>query len=42
MVKFVVSQSEFLIDTPVMDMPGLLTENLNKLYSARLRASFRF
>jgi hypothetical protein len=42
MVKFVLSQSEFLIDTPVMDMPGLLTENLNRLYSARLRASFRF
>ncbi|HLZ08946.1 MAG TPA: hypothetical protein VKT80_10190 [Chloroflexota bacterium] len=42
MVKFVVSQSEFLIDTPVMDMPGSITENFNKLYSARLRASFRF
>jgi hypothetical protein len=42
MIKFVVSQSEFLIDTPVMDMPGFLTENLNRLYSARLRASFRF
>jgi hypothetical protein len=42
MVKFVLSQSEFLIDTPVMDMPGLLTENLNKLYSARIRASFKF
>jgi hypothetical protein len=42
MIKFVLSQSEFLIDTPVMDMPDLLTENLNRLYSARLRASFRF
>jgi hypothetical protein len=42
MVKFVLSQSEYLIDTPVMDMPMLLTENLNKLYSARIRASFKF
>jgi hypothetical protein len=42
MVKFVVSQADFLIDTPVPGMPGALTENLNKLFSARLRASFKF
>lgn len=42
LVKLVVSQGDFLIDTPVPMMAGALTENLNRLFAVRVRTSFRF
>jgi hypothetical protein len=42
LIKLVVSQADYIIDTPIMGMPGFLTENQNRLFSVRVRTSFRF
>jgi hypothetical protein len=42
MVKFVVTQEDLVIDTPIPEMPQNLTENVNKLFAASVRTSFRF
>jgi hypothetical protein len=42
MIKVVVSRADYIIDTPIVGMPGFLTENQNRLFSVRVRTSFRF